>query len=355
MPCVCAKWDRTLILNIPIFIAIWISLHAALEIHLCLIIRHNIEGYWLNTYRLEVSGYLDDPWWRELYINLKFSRLCFGSHPIGPLNDDEAHPHTDCGDHVPTLKGRPSTPPRQSNPSGSNQTVLVSTGCNIPQPAEPLRYYNSQYLNLIRDNLMLTTGLAPHEHPAAETSNWNIDLVDADDLLLLSTHPIPRHLRPVEPSNLSRQLVPPPGHCIVMPPPWPANPVERTYMGWQEYFTEFHNRVELNWSSNAPQLIFEESSNRTSQLFWSPPQSEIEVELSRNEVDVEEVKAEPLEVNPDKEQPAGDLGQSIDAWPSLDQALDEIFAPPAEDWMLNPLAPSQWSESGQVNYPANGD
>lgn len=55
------------------------------------------------------------------------------------------------------------------------------------------------------------------------------------------------------------------------------------------------------------------------------------MESSRNEVDVEEVKAEPLEVNPDKEQPAGDLGQSIDAWPSLDQALDEIFAPPAED------------------------
>ena len=146
MPCVtCAKWDRTLILNIPIFIAIWIGLCAALEIHLCLIIRHNIEGYQLNTYRLEVSGYLDNPWWRELYINLEFSRLCFGSCPIGPFNDDEAPPHADWGDHVPTLEGRPPTPPRQSDPSGSNQTILVSTGGNIPQLAEPPRYYNSQW------------------------------------------------------------------------------------------------------------------------------------------------------------------------------------------------------------------
>ena len=214
----CAKWDRTLILNIPIFIAIWIGLHATLEIHLCLIIRHNVEEYRLNTYRLEVSGYLDGPWWRELYINLEFSRLCFGSHPI-PLNDDEASPHADHGDHAPTLEGRPPTLPRQSDPLGSNQTVLISTGGNIPQPAEPLRYYNSQYLNLIRDNPMLTTGLAPHECPAAKTSNRNIDLVDEDDPPLLPTCPIPRHLRPVKPRNLSRQLVPPPGHHIVTPPP----------------------------------------------------------------------------------------------------------------------------------------
>ena len=219
MPCItCAKWDRTLILNIPIFIAIWIGLHATLEIHLRLIIRHNVEGYRLNTYRLEVSGHLNGPWWRELYINLEFSRLCFGSRPIGPLNDDEAPPHADCGDHAPTLEGRPPTPPRQSDPLGSNQTVCISTGGNIPQLAEPLRYYNSQYLNLIRDNPMLTTGPAPHEHPAAKTSNWNIDLVDEDDPLLLPTQ-IPRHLRPVEPRNLSRQLVPSLGHHIVMPLP----------------------------------------------------------------------------------------------------------------------------------------
>ena len=50
------------------------------------------------------------------------------------------------------------------------------------------------------------------------------------------------------------------------------------------------------------------------------------MELSRNEVDVEEVEAEPHEA-----EPAGHLGQLIDAWPSLDQALDKIVAPPAED------------------------
>ena len=36
------KWDRTLVLNVPIFIAIWFSLWATLEIHFCLIIRHQV-------------------------------------------------------------------------------------------------------------------------------------------------------------------------------------------------------------------------------------------------------------------------------------------------------------------------
>ena len=73
------KWDRTLVLNVPIFIAIWFGLQAALEIHFRLIIRHQVLGYRLNTYHLEVTGYSDDPWWREFYINFKFSRLQFGS------------------------------------------------------------------------------------------------------------------------------------------------------------------------------------------------------------------------------------------------------------------------------------
>ena len=204
----CAKWDRTLILQIPIFIAIWIGLHAALEIHLRLIIRHNVEGYQLNTYWLEVSGYLDDPWWGELYTDLEFSRLHFGSCPIGPLNDDKALPHADCRDHAQALEGRPPTLPQQSDPSalGSNHTVLVSTRGNIPQPAEPLRYYNSQYLNLIGDNLTLATGLAPHECPAAEASNQILhnhdDPINDDDLPPLPTCPIPRQLAPIEPRNL---------------------------------------------------------------------------------------------------------------------------------------------------------
>ena len=332
----CAKWDRTLILNIPIFITIWIGLCAALEIHLRLIIRHNIEGYQLNTYQLEVSGYSDNPWWRELYINLEFSRLHFGNCPISPLNNDEAPSHADHGDHAPEPEGRPPTPPWQSDPLGSNQTVLVSTRGNIPQPAEPPRYYNSQYLNLMGENPMLAAGPAPNECPPNEELSWNMEYPsspdDEDDLPPLPTCPMPRQLKPIEPRNLSGQLVPPPEHCIIMPPPWPTNLVERTYMDWQEYFAEFHNRIEPNWGDNPlPQLIVEESSNGTSQLFWTPPQSEIKVELSGNEVDIEEAEAEPGRAQPDEAQPAGDLGQSIDAWPSLDQALDEIFAPPAED------------------------
>ena len=87
-----AKWDRTLTLNIPIFICIWIGLRAALEIHFRLIIRHRVLGYRLNTYRLEVTGYSDDPWWREFYINFEISRLQFGNAPLRP-NEDEAPPH----------------------------------------------------------------------------------------------------------------------------------------------------------------------------------------------------------------------------------------------------------------------
>ena len=101
--------------------------------------------------------------------------------------------------------------------------TLYSSAGNIPQLAEPLRYYNLQYLNLIRDNPTLATGSAPHERPAAETSNRILhnhdDPIDNDDLPLLPTRPIPRPLVPVEPRNLSGELVPPPGHRIVMPPP----------------------------------------------------------------------------------------------------------------------------------------
>ena len=108
MPCVTStKWDRTLVLNIPIFIAIWFGLHTALEVHFHLIIRHQVLGYRLNTYRLEVTGYSDDPWWREFYIDFEFSRLQFRSRPIGPTGDgplgpdgDNPPPHGDRVDHL---------------------------------------------------------------------------------------------------------------------------------------------------------------------------------------------------------------------------------------------------------------
>ena len=105
-----AKWDRTLVLNIPIFIAIWFGLRAALEIHFRLIIRHQVQGYRLNTYRLEVTGYSDDPWWREFYIDFELSRLQFGSCPISPTGDgpsgadgDEPPLHGEQADHLPDL------------------------------------------------------------------------------------------------------------------------------------------------------------------------------------------------------------------------------------------------------------
>ena len=113
----------------------------------------------------------------------------------------------------------------------------------------------------------------------------------------------------------------------MIPPPQPTNPVVRTYMGWQEYFTQFHNCVEPNWGSNAPRLIVEESSDRTSQSFQTLPQSEIKVELSGNEANVEEAEADLEGAGPHEEQPEPDLGQSIDAWPEADQALDNMFTP----------------------------
>ena len=73
---------------------------ATLEIHFRLIIRHQVLGYRLNTYHLEVTGYSDDPWWREFYIDFEFSRLQFGSRPIGPTGDGPLGPD---GDNLPRM------------------------------------------------------------------------------------------------------------------------------------------------------------------------------------------------------------------------------------------------------------
>ena len=170
------KWDRTLVLNIPIFIAIWLGLQAALEIHFRLIIRHRVLGYRLNTYRLEVTGYSEDPWWREFYINFEFSRLQFGSRPIGPTGDgpsgwnndsDELPPHGERVDHLPDpSEGWPPTPPRQSSSSSSNTDniqVIVNQNRRTPEPIPPPRYYISQHLNLLGANPTISSGSHPHE------------------------------------------------------------------------------------------------------------------------------------------------------------------------------------------------
>ena len=176
-----AKWDRTLVLNIPIFIAIWLGLRAALEIHFRLIIRHRILGYRLNTYRLEVTGYSEYPWWREFYIDFELSRLQFGSRPIGPTgdgpsgwNDDgnEPPPHGERADHLPDpTEGRPPTPPRQPSSSSSNtdnNQVVVNQNRRTPEPIPPPRYYVSQHLNLLGANPTISSGSLQRamKHPA---------------------------------------------------------------------------------------------------------------------------------------------------------------------------------------------
>ena len=182
------KWDRTLVLNIPIFIPIWFGLRAVLEVHFHLIIRHQALGYRLNTYHLEVTGYSDDPWWREFYIDFELSRLQFGSCPIGPTGDDpsgangdEPPPHRERADHLPDLsEGRPPTPPRQPSSSSStdNIHVVVNQNGHTPEPVPPPRYYVSQHLNLLGANPTITSSSqCLEEVPAhAETSHMELEV-----------------------------------------------------------------------------------------------------------------------------------------------------------------------------------
>ena len=171
-----AKWDRTLVLNIPIFIAIWINFCTTLELHFHLIIWHKVERYRPNTHHLEISGYLSDPWWRELYIDLEFSRLCFRHRPINAKDNG----------------GRPPTPPQQLE---SNHYVLVNSEGH-PHPIHPPRYYILQYLNLMGGNPTVVSGPCPEGWPTrdetvCEVKHHNISNNDNDDLLPLLTHPIP--------------------------------------------------------------------------------------------------------------------------------------------------------------------
>ena len=246
-----AKWDRTLVLNIPIFIAIWFSLQATLEVHFHLTIRHQVLGYRLNTYRLEVTGYSDDPWWREFYINFEFSRLQFGSCPIGPTGDgpsgtdgDELPPHGECAGHLPDLmEGRPPTPPQQPSSSSSmdNIHVVVNQNRCTPEPVPPLRYYISQHLNLLGANPMMASSSrhleeipAHNETTCTESEvggeeiqtpeNQEVpDELDNADLPLLPMAPQPRPAQALAPVDLAGHLVPPPGHHIVHAPPQPEN------------------------------------------------------------------------------------------------------------------------------------
>ena len=196
-----AKWDRTLVLNIPIFIAIWFGLWAALEVHFRLIIRHQVLGYRLNTYCLEVTGYSDDPWWREFYIDFEFSRLQFGSRPIGPTGDspsgaggDEPPPHGEHTDHLPDLaEGRPPTPPRQPLTSSSmdNIHVVVNQNRCTLEPVPPLRYYVSQHLNLLGTNPMIASGSHLHEAPARVQTSCTESEVEGEEIQTPENRKVP--------------------------------------------------------------------------------------------------------------------------------------------------------------------
>ena len=120
-------------------------------------IRHQVLGYRLNTYRLEVTGYSDDPWWREFYINFEFSRLQFGSCPISPTGDgptgadgDKPPPHGEQADHLQDpSEGQPPTLPWQPSSSSSMDIhFVVNQNRRTPEPVPPLRYYVSKHLNL---------------------------------------------------------------------------------------------------------------------------------------------------------------------------------------------------------------
>ena len=352
-----AKWDRTLVLNIPIFIAIWLGLQAALEIHFRLIIRHRVLGYRLNTYCLEVTGYSDDPWWREFYIDFELSRLQFGSHPIGPTGDgpsgwtddgDEPPPHGERANHLPNQsEGRPPTLPRQPSPSSSmdNIQVIVNQNRRTPEPVLPLRYYVSQHLNLLGANPTISSGSRPRETPARnETSRTesevegerirtpeNREVPDEleDDLPPLPMAPRPCPAQAQEPCDLTGQLVPPPGHHIVHVPPRPDNPVQRTYTGWQEYFDNLHNWSSPNWGRNLMGPIVENSEPGMSSDYLTPPEGEAEAETSGADADTEEAE-DPLqdELNSPVEETEG---YSIDPWPEVDQALEEVFNREYED------------------------
>ena len=347
-----AKWDRTLTLNIPIFICIWIGLRAALEIHFRLIIRHRVLGYRLNTYRLEITGYSDDPWWREFYIDFEFSRLQFGNAPNRP-NEDEAPPHGERADHMAQGEGRPPTPPRQSSSSGStdNIQVVVNQNRHTPEPIPPPRYYISQHLNLLGANPTLARGTNPDdelEPPVDEpVSRDESEVEDAgqatpenqpipdedDDLPPLPMAPRPAPAQAMSPVGLDGLRVPvtaPPGHHIVHTPPRPQNPVQRTYSGWQEYFENLNNRANPNWGNNPMGPIVENSAPGTPLLFQTPPEGVTEEEASTSGVDAD---TEGTEESPQQEpSPVEETeGFTVDEWPALDEFLDQAFRPRTQD------------------------
>ena len=125
------------------------------------------------------------------------------------------------------------------------------------------------------------------------------------------------------PISLASLFVPP-GHHIVHAPPQPENPVRQTYSDWQEYFNDFHNRVNPNWGNNPVGPIVENSSPGTPLLFLTPSEGEVKAEVSSSGVEADTEEVEGLlqnETSPAKETE----GYSVDPWPEIDQAIEEAF------------------------------
>ena len=100
-------------------------------------------------------------------------------------------------------------------------------------------------------------------------------------------------------------------------------------MGWQEYFDNLHNQSDPNWGNNPMGLIVENSSPGMSSDYQTPPEGKEEAETSGVEADTEE--AEDLlqdELNSPVEETEG---YSVDPWPEVDQALEEVFNQEYED------------------------
>ena len=228
-----------------------------------------------------------------------------------------------------------------------NIQVVINQNRRTPEPIPPPRYYVSQHLNLLGANPTISSGSRPHETPARdETSRTESEVegeriqtpenrkipdeLEDDDLPPLPMAPQPRAAQAQEPRDLSGQLVPPPGHHIVHTPPRPDNLVLRTYMGWQEYFDNLHNQSNPNWGNNPMGPIVENLSPRESSDYWTPPDGEAEVETSGAEADTEEAVEDPLQdkLNSPVEETEG---YSIDPWPEVDQALEEVFNREYED------------------------
>ena len=95
------------------------------------------------------------------------------------------------------------------------------------------------------------------------------------------------------------------------------------YSDWQEYFNELHNQSNPNWGNNPMGPIMENSNPGTSDEYLTPPEGEAEAEISGAEADTEEVE----DLLQDKlNSPVEETeGYSVDPWPEVDQALEEVF------------------------------